>query len=182
MPLSAHWRRWTNRGNPDVQVDLTASEALWLLAPALPVAIYVAFSDLKSMRIPNTSVLVMLGVFLVAGLIALPMEEYLWRLANFAVVLAIGFVANALRLVGGGDAKYAAAIAPFFAFSDIRLVLILFAIMLVSAFLVHRLFRAIGPIRRLTKGWKSWDAGKDFPMGLALSGLLIAYLGIGALQ
>lgn len=165
-----------------MQVDLSVSEALWLLGPSLPVAVYVAFSDLKTMRIPNISVLVMLGVFLVAGLIALPFQEYLWRLANFAVVLGIGFVANALRLVGGGDAKYAAAIAPFFAFSDIKLVLILFAIMLVSAFVIHRLFRSIGAIRRLTAGWKSWDAGKDFPMGLALSGLLIAYLAIGALQ
>lgn len=163
-------------------VDLTPAAALWLFLPSLPVAIYVALSDLKTMRIPNFSVLVMLGVFLIAGLIALPFHDYLWRLAGFAVVLAIGFVANALRLVGGGDAKYAAAIAPFFAFSDIKLVLILFAVMLVSAFLLHRLFRAIPPIRRLTVGWKSWDAGKDFPMGLALSGLLITYLAIGLLQ
>jgi len=149
---------------------------LWLFIPALPVALWVAWSDLKDMKITNKAVLVMVCVFLVFGLLALPFEDYLWRLLHLVVVLVIGFVANALRLVGGGDAKYAAAIAPFFAFEDIRFVLILFAAMLLSAFVTHRLFGRIGFIRSMTSGWKSWDVGKDFPMGLALSGTLILYL------
>jgi len=160
-------------------MHLTHPEGLWLFLPSLPVALWVAWSDLKFMRIPNISVLVMFGIFVVFGLIALPFEPYLWQLLNMVVVLVVGFLANALRLVGGGDAKYAAAIAPFFAVSDFRFVLLLFAIMLVAAFVIHRLFRKIAFIRRLTPNWKSWDAGKDFPMGLALSGTLVAYLALG---
>ena len=109
-------------------------------------------------------------------MIALPVDEYLWRLLQLVVVLVIGFVLNAAGLVGGGDAKYAAAMAPFFARQDGILVLQLFAAMLLGAFVAHRLAKRIPAIRRATAGWKSWDAGRDFPMGLALSGTLIAYL------
>jgi len=157
-------------------MTLEATQTLWLFLPALPVALWVAWSDLKFMRIPNVSVLVMLGVFVVFGFVALPFQAYLWRLLGVVVVLVIGFILNALRLVGGGDAKYAAAIAPFFASQDLRTVLLLFAVMLLAAFVSHRLFRKIGFVRRLTPNWKSWEAGKDFPMALALSGTLIAYL------
>lgn len=157
-------------------MELTASQAIWLLPPALPVALWIAWGDLKHMRISNKAVMVMAAVFVVFGLIALPFETYLWRLAQMVLVLLFGVAANALRLVGGGDAKYAAAIAPFIAYEDARLVLMLFAAMLLGAFFTHRIFRAIGPVRRLTAEWKSWEAGKKFPMGLALSGTLILYL------
>lgn len=82
-------------------------------------------------------------------------------------------------MIGGGDAKYAAAIAPFFAFEDARAVMLLFAAMLLAAFITHRVFRSISAIRRWTENWESWHAGNDFPMGLALSGTLIAYLVLG---
>ncbi len=115
---------------------------------------------------------------MVAGFLALPFDAYLWRLLGMVIILIVGFVLNALGLVGGGDAKYAAAIAPFFSGHDLRLIVLLFAVMLIAAFVIHRTFRRIPFIRRLTPDWKSWDAGKDFPMGLALSGTLIAYLAL----
>lgn len=160
-------------------MHMTSSQALILLLPALPVAIWVAWSDLKFMKITNRSVVAMVVVFLLAGAIAFPPEVYIWRLLNLVVILAIGFTANLLRLVGGGDAKYAAAIAPFFAVADFRGILILFAVMLLAAFVTHRIFGKIPAIKKMTVGWASWDAGNDFPMGLALSGTLIAYLVLG---
>ncbi len=159
-------------------MEMTTQQVLWLLLPALPVALWVAWSDLKFMKITNRAVLVMAGIFLVFGLIALPLDVYGWRLVNLVVVLIIGFVANALRLIGGGDAKYAAAIAPFFAPDELGRVLILFAVMLLAALVAHRSARGMALIRRLTPDWKSWQAGKDFPMGLALSATLIAYLAL----
>jgi prepilin peptidase CpaA len=159
-------------------MHITASEAAWLLIPALPMALWIAWSDLSSMRIANKSVLILGVGFLVTGLIALPLDVYLWRLAQLAVVLAIGFVLNAAGLVGGGDAKYAAAMAPFFAREDGFLVMQLFAAMLLAAFVTHRVLRRIPAVRRATADWKSWDAGRDFPMGLALSGTLIVYLAL----
>ncbi len=159
-------------------MEMTTQQVLWLLLPALPVALWVAWSDLKFMKITNRAVLVMAGIFLVFGLIALPLDVYGWRLVNLVVVLVIGFVANALRLIGGGDAKYAAAIAPFFAPGELGQVLILFAVMLLAALVAHRSARGMASIRRLTPDWKSWQAGKDFPMGLALSATLIVYLAL----
>ena len=160
-------------------MELTASQALWFLPPVLPIALWIAFSDLKYMKITNRAVLCLIAVFFVAGAIALPLDTYLWRWLHFVVILVIGFGANALRLIGGGDAKYAAAMAPFVAFGDFRLVLILFVAMLIAALITHRTFKAIGPIRRMTSNWASWNSGSDFPMGLALSGTLILYLALG---
>lgn len=157
-------------------MDLSTQQVLWLFLPSLPVALWVAWSDLKFMKITNKSVMTMVAIFVLFGFIALPVNLYLWRLPQIIVVLAVGFVANALRMIGGGDAKYAAAIAPFFAASDFRLILVFFAVTLLAAFITHRIFKRIGFIRRMTKNWKSWDAGTDFPMGLALSGTLIGYL------
>ena len=130
----------------------------WLLLPSLPVALWVAYTDLSRMEITNKSVLVMFGVFLVFGLFALPFETYLWRLLQAVVVLAIGFVINMLRLVGGGDAKYAAAIAPFFAASHFNIVLLTFAAMLVGGWVSHRILMRIPAVVRATPNWVSWEA------------------------
>ncbi|WP_114284855.1 prepilin peptidase [Candidatus Halocynthiibacter alkanivorans] len=159
-------------------MELTAFSALVFLPFALPVTIWVAWNDMKYMKIPNQAVLTLTAVFLLIGLIALPLAEYPWRLSHFAVVLAIGFVANMAGLVGAGDAKFAAPMAMFVPLSDMRLMLILFAAVLLGAFATHRLFRAIPAVRRNTADWQSWQR-KDFPMGLALGSTLAFYLMLG---
>ena len=83
-------------------------------------------------------------------------------------------IVNAAGLVGAGDAKFAAAMAPFFITADVRLLLGLFAACLLGAFFAHRLARAVPAVRRATAEWASWTARK-FPMGLALSGTLIFF-------
>lgn len=154
--------------------------ALVFLPFVLPVAIWVVWSDMKAMKIPNQSVLLLAGIFAIVGPFALPFTDYLWHWTYLAVVLAIGFVANAARLVGAGDAKYAAAMAPFFAQSDLRLILPLFAAVLLGAFTAHRIARLAPPFRRAAPDWQSWT-NADFPMGLALSGTLVFYLALKAL-
>ncbi len=159
-------------------MELTAFSALVFLPFALPVTIWVAWNDMKYMKIPNQAVLTLTAVFLLIGLVALPLAEYPWRLSHFAVVLAIGFVANMAGLVGAGDAKFAAPMAMFVPLSDLRLMLVLFAAVLLGAFATHRLFRAIPAVRRKTADWQSWQR-KDFPMGLALGSTLAFYLMLG---
>jgi prepilin peptidase CpaA len=154
--------------------------ALMLLIPALPVAIWVAWSDMKFMRIPNTAVIALTLGFLVVGPLALPLGEWGWRWTHLAVILAIGFVATAAGTMGAGDAKFAAAMAPYVALTDLRLFLALFAATLLAAFVAHRLMRATPAFRRATPDWASWTHAK-FPMGLALAGSLILYLAGAAL-
>jgi prepilin peptidase CpaA len=151
--------------------------AFWFLIATLPIALWVAWSDMATMKIPNKAVMALVAVYAVVGLLVLPLPEYLWRWTHLAVVLVIGFLMNLTRAVGAGDAKFAAAMAPFFAASDWLFVLILFAVVLVAAFITHRLARRIPALRRALPGWESWTR-KDFPMGLALSGTLLAYFAL----
>ncbi len=155
-------------------IETTATTAFWFLPFVIPIAIWVAWSDMKFMKIPNKAVMALTAVFAVVGLAALPVDVWAWRWVHLAAILAIGFAANAAGMVGAGDAKFAAAMAPFFAIGDLRFVLALFAAAIVGAFISHRTARAIGPLRARTSDWASWTH-KDFPMGLALSGTLVFY-------
>lgn len=154
----------------DLPSDWTA---WWFILPVAAIGLWVAWSDMKFMKIPNTSVLALAAVFLILGPIALPFQTWLWGLALGVITLVAGFVISSLRLVGAGDAKFAAAMAPFFAGSSPAFVFTLFAGCLLAAFFAHRLAR-LTPFRTATADWASWT-NRKFPMGLALAGTLIFY-------
>ena len=154
--------------------------ALWFLAPVLAIGIWVAWSDMKFMKIPNTAVLAMAAAYLVIGPIALGLNLYLWGIALGLITLAVGFFASTARLVGAGDAKFAAAMAPYFAGSTPAMVFTLFAGCLLAAFAAHRLMRMVPAFRAATPDWQSWTHRK-FPMGLALSGTICFYFLLGLL-
>jgi prepilin peptidase CpaA len=160
---------------------LPASAALWFLPFVTPIALWVMWSDMATMRIPNKAVLALTLVFAVVGLVALPFEDWAWRWAHLGVVLLIGFILSAAGLLGAGDAKFAAAMAPFVAVQDLGLFLPLFAAILLAAFAAHRTVRALPALRGMTPDWASWQS-KQFPMGLALGAGLVAYLGLAALS
>ncbi|MGB5559385.1 MAG: prepilin peptidase [Paracoccaceae bacterium] len=160
-------------------MTLSTYAALWFLPFALPISIWVAWNDMKFMKIPNNAVMALTVVFLVIGLIALPFEEYAWRWLHLVVVLAIGFVLNMIGSIGAGDAKFAAAMAPFVALGDLRMMLFLFAAVLLAAVATHRMFKRSAVFRARTPDWASWSKS-DFPMGLALGGTLIFYLAAAA--
>jgi len=157
----------------------TAHAAWWFLPFVTPIAIWVAWNDMAYMKIPNKAVLALMLVFVIIGLIALPMAEYSWRFLHFAVVLAVGFVMNAAGLMGAGDAKFAAAMAPFIALHDVAQFFYLFAPVVIAAFIIHRLVRRIPAVRARFPDWESWER-RDFPMGLALGPALFFYLLAGA--
>lgn len=157
-------------------LNLTPPQAyLALLVFTLPVCAWVCWSDLKTMKIPNLAVMAIIAIFLVIGLLVFPFEPWAWRWLNLLVVLAIGFLLNAIANVGAGDAKFAAAAAPFISVSHLQLVLPLFAAFLLGAFAAHRILRAIPAVRAMTPDWVSWKR-KDFPMGLALVGTFVTYM------
>lgn len=153
--------------------------ALVFLCLLAPVALYVCWSDLKYMKIRNGVALLLVAIFFVAGLVVLAPGEWAWRWLNLAVILAIGFVLNIAAGVGAGDAKYAAALAPFLPASAGPAVISLFTAFLLGAFAMHRLARRIPAVRRLAPDWVSWTRA-DFPMGLAISGTVLAWLALTA--
>jgi prepilin peptidase CpaA len=159
-------------------VEIAASTALWFIPFAVPIGVWVAWNDMAFMKIPNKAVIALFAVFVVVGLLALPFETYLWRYVQCAAVLAAGFLLNMIRAVGAGDAKFAAAMAPLIDPGDARVVLVLFAAVLLAAFATHRGARALPAMRGAFPAWESWSR-RDFPMGLALGGTLIFYLALG---
>ena len=145
----------------------------------LPICLYVAFTDLREMRITNQAVIILAAVFVIVGVFVLPLPVYGMRLVQMVAVLVIGIVLNAAGGIGAGDAKFAAAAAPFIAAGDLRLLLAIFAANLLAAFVTHRIAKYT-PLRRIAPGWKSWEMGWKFPMGLSLGGTLAIYLALGA--
>ena len=104
------------------------------------------------------------------------------RLLQLVIILLAGFLVTSLGLVGAGDAKFAAAMAPFIAPGDYLMFLTLFAAVLIGAWITHRSAGMVPAVRRATPGWISWDRGKLFPMGVALAGALVVYLALGILS
>jgi len=160
-------------------MQISAASAIWFLPFVLPICFFVIFNDLREMRITNKTVLVLVGVFVVIGLVALPFDQYLWRFAQLGIVLLIGIVLNAAGTMGGGDAKFLAAAAPFVESGDLILLGQIFAACLLAAVATQRIAKYSG-LRRLAPHWINWDRGRLFPMGMALGGTLAMYLGLGA--
>ncbi|MCV2893060.1 prepilin peptidase [Lentibacter sp. XHP0401] len=159
-------------------MELT-TQAAWLFLPfVVPICIWAAWNDMRAMKIPNKSVIALALVFILLGLFVLPLNEYLWRLSHLVIVLLAGIVLNAAGALGAGDAKFAAAAAPFIAMGDLGLLLWLYAANLLAAYLTHRLAKNT-KLRELAPEWKSWHVGPDFPMGFSLGGTLAIYLAMG---
>lgn len=154
--------------------------ALWFFPAVTAIGVWAAWSDMKFMKIPNKAVLAMFAAYLVFGPIALPFKMWLMGWALGAAVLVLGFIASSLGMIGAGDAKFAAGMAPFFIGADYRVVMGLYASCLLAAFAAHRLLGMVPAFRQAAQDWESWQR-KDFPMGLALSGTIIFYFALSFL-
>lgn len=154
---------------------LPAHAALWFLPFVTPLALWVAWSDMKWMKIHNRAVMALVAVYLVIGLIALPFQTWAWGWASLGVVLVVGFVLSAVGLLGAGDAKFMAAMAPFIAIGDLSLFLMLLGAVIVVSFVAHRLVRRTSLAQGLAPEWESWHR-REFPLGLALGPSLLFYL------
>jgi prepilin peptidase CpaA len=152
--------------------------ALWFLLGALPFCLWAAWSDLKFMRIPNRLSIWLVVSFLVLGLIFLPLQQVGVRLLVGFSVLVLGFVLNQAGVFGGGDAKFGAAMALFISpnLDHLSLFLRILAVTLIAALITHKLFGLVRHRMAVGQDWKSWSAGRNFPMGLGLAGALVFYL------
>lgn len=162
-------------------VNVTVTQSIAFLIFVTPLCLYVAWNDLRAMKIPTWSTDALAIVFVVVGLGlvvagAMPFGEYAWRYSHFLVVLIAAMVANAIGAMGAGDSKFLASAAPFVALSDAGFIFMLLGVGTLIAFIIHRLARAISPIRNLVPDWESWHQGKRFPLGFPLGGTLILYL------
>lgn len=156
-------------------LTLAPASALWLLIAALPISLYVAFNDMKSMKIPNLAVGALVAGYAILGLFAFEFTTYLWQYLQLIVVLVVGIVLNAAGVMGAGDAKFAAAAAPYILISDALALSWIFAACIMIGFATHRIAKHTA-LRRIVPEWESWTSGRRFPMGLPLGMTLITYL------
>ncbi len=146
------------------------------LIVALPFAFWTLWTDLKYMKIRNITVLLMLAAVLVANLVYLPLDVFLWRLLGGVIVLAIGFVLFALVGIGGGDVKFAAVMALFIDHSDLARFLFMLSLFCLITVFIHRMIGKMKLAKPITENWESWKGDLHFPLGFALSSALIYYL------
>ena len=155
---------------------LEPTDAMILLVPVLPLAIWAAVSDLKRMKIPNNAVIAMAAVWPILGWFLVGLSGWLWGLALMAIVFVAGFLLYLTGTFGAGDAKFAAAIAGFFVGGDIGEILLIIFICMVGSLILHRILRSLPVVRNATPDWESWTRRRYFPFGMALSAIVIFYL------
>ncbi|MCB5200108.1 prepilin peptidase [Loktanella sp. TSTF-M6] len=158
---------------------LPTTAALLFLIPAIPISIWVAFRDVSTMKIPNKAVLALFAAYAVLGLVALPLDVYLWNYLHLVVMLVIGILLNMTGWLGAGDAKFMAAVAPMVAAGDISAMMLMLSACMIIGIILHRLLR-LTPLRARYPHWESWTSGNRFPMGLPLAMALTLYLGLAA--
>ncbi len=155
---------------------LEPTDAMILLVPVLPLAIWAAVSDLKRMKIPNNTVIAMAAVWPILGWFLVGLSGWLWGLALMAIVFVAGFLLYLTGTFGAGDAKFAAAIAGFFVGGDIGEILLIIFVCMVGSLILHRILRSLPVVRNATPDWESWTRRRYFPFGMALSAIVIFYL------
>lgn len=137
---------------------------VWAL-PALFMALasFAAYRDARFRTIPNWLNLLIAVLGVAATWWLAGAEGILPSLAHFALALAIGLLVYALKMWGGGDAKFYAATAAWFSLGEFpRLIMAvsLAGLVLLAGWIVIR------------RGWKPKDVGggrAQLPYGVAIA-------------
>jgi Flp pilus assembly protein, protease CpaA len=146
-----------------------------------PLAIVLAgFMDLISFTIPNRIPLFLAGAFVIAAaFLDMPGKIFLIHLAVGVLMLLLGVLMFACRLLGGGDAKLMAAAALWLGFDHLLPFLFWTAALgglLALALLTYRRF--LPPIWLLGQSWamRLHDSREGIPYGIAIAGAgLVVY-------
>ncbi|MEM7056283.1 MAG: prepilin peptidase [Pseudomonadota bacterium] len=160
--------------------------ALWLvIATMVPLLLYTAWSDLKTLKIPNWIPLLILVIYLITGFWGLSLEVFLWGLGAGVITLVAFILLYSLLDVmgiggiGAGDLKLLAAVVPFMFARDLLMILIFYFIAVMAVWMTFTI------LWRRKKGESSFASlnqeGTKYgrrtpPMGVAIAGAMIAYL------
>lgn len=84
---------------------------LFLIAACL----YAAVTDFLYYKIPNWIVIALIGVYLIKAAVAIamgaPLTDFIIPATSFGIILCVGFILFAVKILGAGDAKLLAACA-----------------------------------------------------------------------
>jgi prepilin peptidase CpaA len=141
---------------------------------------FAAASDLVSMTISNKITLGLVAGFTIfAFAIGMPLTDIGWHGLMFALVLAAGFSLFAFGVIGGGDAKLAAATALWLGGENLLLYFVYSALFGGALTLILLKLRSVPLPERLSNvGWiaRLYRADEGVPYGIALAvAALIVY-------
>jgi prepilin peptidase CpaA len=150
--------------------------ALFFFPVAMAIA---ASSDLFTMRISNKLVLLLtVAFFIVAIAINLPLQQFAMHVLCALIVLAVAFGLFALRLIGGGDAKLAAATTlwlgfgmtlPYLAYAALFGGVLTILILVVRGIPLNPALARMGWLARL----HNKRAGIPYGIALAIAGITV---------
>lgn len=148
-----------------------ASLSLLVIFPFLMA--YAASRDLLTMLIPNTVSLALAAAFAAFAIgSGLGWDDIAGHVGAGAVTLAVTFTLFAFGLIGGGDAKLAAATALWIGFDHLAEYLLVASVAggaLTLGLLAMRSLPLPGPVARLPFALHLHDAKTGVPYGIALA-------------
>jgi len=155
---------------------MIADAVRWTLFPAMMA--FAASSDLFTMTISNrVSLMLVGGFFVLAPITGMNAAEMLLHVSAGCIVLVAGFCLFARGIIGGGDAKLAAAAALWLGF-DHLLPYLLLASLLGGALSVGLIWFRMTPLPQwlARQAWVERLHGKDggIPYGIALAAAALA--------
>jgi prepilin peptidase CpaA len=151
-------------------------EALVLVVFPLIVA-YAAATDFLTMRIANrVSVLLVLAFFPLAAAVGIPFAAFGGHVAAALVVFVVGYVLFCCGWMGGGDVKFAAAVALWLGWSELfEFTLMFSAFGGVLTLAVMALSPYLKPLPILQVGFLAgFDQRRTVPYGMALAAAALA--------
>lgn len=166
--------------------------ALWVvIATMVPLLLYTAWSDIKTLKIPNWIPLAILVIYLITGLWGLPLDVFLWGLGAGVITLIVFIVlygvldSMGVGGIGAGDLKLLAAVIPFMFASDLLMILIFYFIAVMAVWIVFTIAwkrkKHESSLASLNQEGTRYGR-RTPPMGVAIAGAMIAYLVVMGLR
>ncbi len=156
---------------------MTAPPLLALLPAA--VLLYIIYSDLHDLRIPNWSVGLLAALFMVTQAPFLWGEPLIWRLAIALAVFIVCFVLFGFNLLGGGDVKLLPVVLLFVPVERLAWYLLALSVCVIATLTLIRIARSV----RASEGgnWRGLSDHARYPLGPAIAISALIYNQIGPL-
>ncbi|WP_281985257.1 prepilin peptidase [Thalassorhabdomicrobium marinisediminis] len=132
--------------------------------------------DLRQMRLPNRLALLFVLLFALAEVWTVPAGELAGRVGVALLVLVLGMVANAARLVGGGDVKILSALMLFIPLRDLAPFLFLLSLSMAGGIAVLLVVRRA--LRGVDTGWIGLQESGRYPMGISIGAAGLVYVAL----
>lgn len=166
--------------------------ALWVvIATMVPILLYTAWSDIKTLKIPNWIPLTILVIYLITGLWGLPLDVFLWGLGAGVITLVVFILLYALLDsmgiggIGAGDLKLLSAVIPFMFAADLLMILVFYFIAVMAVWIVFTIAwkrkQHESALASLNQEGTRYGR-RTPPMGVAIAGAMIAYLAVMGLR